>query len=169
MLERRDAALAEELPGDTLNNSFTLDKEVLHRLILVSSASEEALYELQFQLAIFNFSRFILKDFDLNISKVDDSRNAVAVFDFENYEAAAWYLKSIGESNEIVSLMKQLKAFPIIISDKNFSLLRMNRTLDEYLMFRNTEQNEATEVDKVNEDSEATAVEAATKVNDQEK
>lgn len=144
ILERREAALTEQMSGDSLVNNFSHDKETIHRLMLVSSASEEALYELQFQLAIFNFSRFLLKDFELNISKIDGSRNALAIYNFEDYDEAAWYLKSIGEASEIVHLMKQLKAFPIIISDRNYSLIKLNMTLDDYLIYRNSEPNEQT-------------------------
>lgn len=139
ILERREASLTAQLAGDSIANDFSADKATFHRVMLVSSASEEAMYDLQFQLAVFNFTRFILKDFDLNISKLDTSRNALSVFNFDNYEEAEWYLKSIGESSGIVSLMKQLNAFPIILSDRNFSLLKMNKTLDDYLIYRNTE------------------------------
>ena len=59
----------------------------MHRIVLISPQPEEALYDLQFQLAIFNFSQVLLK-IELNISKIDDSRNALSVW-FDDYEDAA--------------------------------------------------------------------------------
>lgn len=142
ILARREAELTGQMAGDSVVINFSPDKETVHRLMLVSSASEEALYELQFQLAVFNFSRFLLKDFELNISKIDGSRNALAIYTFENYEEVDWYLKSIGEAPEIAGLIKELKVFPVIISENNYSLIRSNMTLDDYLIFQSKEINE---------------------------
>ncbi|MPN02841.1 hypothetical protein SDC9_150060 [bioreactor metagenome] len=141
ILARREAELAGTISGDSVVNSFSEDKASVHRLMLVSSASEESLYELQFQLAVYNFSRFLLKDFDLNISKIDGSRNALAIFNFENYEEADWYLKSISEAPEITDLMSALKVSPVIISDRNYALIGSGLTLDDYLVFRSVETN----------------------------
>lgn len=141
MLARREAELTGQIAGDSVVMNFSPDMNTMHRLMLVSAASEEALYELQFQLAVFNFSRFLLKDFELNISKIDGSRNAIAIFTFENYEEADWYLKSIGEAQEIAGLIKELKVFPVIISENNYSLIRSGMTLDDYLIFRSNEVN----------------------------
>jgi len=147
ILARRDAEFSSEAAVDSTESNFSIDKATKHRLMFVTSATEESLYELQFQMAVFNFSRFLLKDFELNITKIDGSRNALAVFDFENYGEAEWYLQSLGEDAEIIRLMKELKAFPLIISDSNYALTRAKLTIDDYLIFRNSELNNEVKVD----------------------
>lgn len=141
ILARREAQLSGAMQGDSIIIGFSADKSSLHRLMLVSSATEESLYELQFQLAVYNFSRFLLKDFDLNISKIGGSGNALSVYNFENYEEAEWYLKSIEETPEINALMSTLKISPVIISDNNFALIGSGLTFEDYLIFRSSDIN----------------------------
>jgi tetratricopeptide (TPR) repeat protein len=137
ILARREVQVKAE-NGDTVTLTFSPDKETMHRVMLISSEPEESLYALQFQLAVFNFSRFLLNDFELNISKVDVSRNALSVFNFDNYTDAAWYLEAIAEDAEIVKLMKGLKIFPLVISDHNYALTKSGFTLDDYLTYRSS-------------------------------
>ena len=136
MLARREVVLAGEIGEDAAQLNFNSDKTNVHRLMLISTETEESLYPLQFQLAVYNFSRFLLKDFELNINKIDVSRNAILVFEFENFSEAEWYLQSIAEDEEIVSLMKRLKTFPLIISDYNYALTKSAFTIDDYLIYR---------------------------------
>jgi hypothetical protein len=135
ILARREVQVKAE-SGDSIILTFSSDKKTMHRVMLISSEPEESLYALQFQLAVFNFSRFLLNDFELNISKIDATRNVLSVFDFDNYNDAAWYLEAIAEDIEIVKLMKELKTFPLVISDHNYTLTKSGLTLDDYLLYR---------------------------------
>ncbi|HOS45977.1 MAG TPA: tetratricopeptide repeat protein [Paludibacter sp.] len=137
ILARRevDMGIDEAEEGD-VGLSFKPDREALHRIVLISPQPEEALYDLQFQLAIFNFSRFLLEDFELNISKIDDSRNALSVYEFDDYEDAAWYLSAVSEDEEIGKLMQQLQVFPLVISEHNFALTRSGLTIEDYLTYK---------------------------------
>ena len=135
ILARREVQVKAE-SGDSIILTFSPDKKTMHRVMLISSEPEESLYALQFQLAVFNFSRFLLNDFELNISKIDATRNVLSVFDFDNYTDAAWYLEAIAEDIEIVKLMKELKTFPLVISDHNYTLTKSGLTLDDYLLYR---------------------------------
>lgn len=135
ILARREVQVKAE-SGDSIILTFSPDKKTMHRVMLISSEPEESLYALQFQLAVFNFSRFLLNDFELNISKIDATRNVLSIFDFDNYTDAAWYLEAIAEDIEIVKLMKELKTFPLVISDHNYTLTKSGLTLDDYLLYR---------------------------------
>ncbi len=135
MLERREVTASKERV-DEINLAFSADKETMHRVILVSKEPEEALYDLQFQLAIFNFSKFLLQDFDLNISKIDEERNAVSVYTFDSYADADWYLSAIYEDDKIDDLINALDVFPLVISEQNFALIRSGFTFDDYLIYK---------------------------------
>ncbi|MDD2284327.1 MAG: tetratricopeptide repeat protein [Paludibacter sp.] len=141
ILARREVQVKVD-NGDSITLAFSPDKQTMHRVMLISSEPEESLYALQFQLAIFNFSRFLLKDFELNISRIDATRNVLSVFDFDNYADAVWYLETISEEEEIVKLMKELKTFPMVISDHNYALTKSGFTLDDYLMYRSEMESE---------------------------
>lgn len=133
--DKRTEQLAEEIVSDSISMTFSLEKEVAHRVLLIAETGEENLYSLQFQLAIFNFSRFILKDFDLNISAITPTKNAISVYEFDVYEEAAWYINAIAEEEEIISIMQERKVFPLVISEHNYGILKAGATLDEYLSF----------------------------------
>ncbi len=136
ILARRDAEVnIAETEGET-GLSFKPDKLSPHRIMLISPQPEDALYDLQFQLAIFNFSKFLLQDFELNINKIDAFRNALSVYDFDDYEDAAWYLAAISEDEDIRKLMQQLQIFPLVISEHNFALTRSGFTIDDYLTYK---------------------------------
>ena len=126
----------EEELKELLDVGFSLDENVPHRVLLIAAVEEEDLYALQFQIAIFNFSRFLIKDFELNVSSIEQTRNALSIYDFEKLEEADWYVKAINEEHEIVTLMRQIKAFPLVISEHNYSLLRSGYTIEDYLAFK---------------------------------
>jgi outer membrane protein assembly factor BamD (BamD/ComL family) len=133
ILARREEELIQS--NDSAGLTFTNEINVPHRLVLIAAIGEKELYPLQFRLAVFNFSKFLLKDFELNIARIGQSGNGLSVFDFENKEEATWYLNTIMEDEEIKQLMKELNVNPLIISENNFMLLGSGLTLDEYLIF----------------------------------
>ncbi len=144
--DKRVERLIEE-QGDTLVLNFSEEKDVSHRVLLIAETSEENLYSLQFQLAIFNFSRFILKDFDLNISALSATKNVVSVFEFDTFEEAAWYVNAIGEEEEIIAIMQEIKVFPLVISEHNYGLIKAGFSVDDYLSFK--KEIEKKEVEKI--------------------
>jgi hypothetical protein len=101
------------------------------------------LYALQFQLAVFNFSRFILKDFELVIARIDASRNGLSVLSFDNFRDADWYLKAILEDEKIAPLLSSLQVTPLIISEFDYGLTRAGLSLNEYLTQRAEQEAKA--------------------------
>lgn len=142
MLARRELT-ATGVVGDSLSAlTFKADLTGEHRLILISPVNDEALYALQFQLAVYNFSRFLLKDFDLTISRIDAGRNSLSVYPLDDYEEAVWYLQSIREDEQIKKLMEELNINALILSEYNYGLTRSGFTLDDYLIFKSETSQE---------------------------
>lgn len=135
ILERRELETKAELLGD-VSLAFKQENKAEHRVIFVSNELEEALYDLQFQLAVFNFSKFLLQDFDLNISALDEKRNAVSVYAFDSYEDAEWYISAIYGEKKIEDLITALDVYPMVISEYNFGLLRAGFSFDDYLIYK---------------------------------
>ena len=44
-----------------------------------------------FEIASYNFTRFMIKDFDMQVRKLDEKLYAIAVMGLENLAEAAWY------------------------------------------------------------------------------
>ena len=110
-------------------------QEALHRITDFTPAGRSIV---RFAVSAGNIQsfRFLLEDFELNISKIDDSRNALSVYEFDDYEDAAWYLSAVSEDEEIGKLMQQLQVFPLVISEHNFALTRSGLTIEDYLTYK---------------------------------
>lgn len=143
MLARREVSAAGEGVAATDSLSFRMEKMAEQRLILISPEKEQDLYALQFQLAVFNFSRFILKDFELVIARIDASRNGLSVLSFDNFRDADWYLKAILEDEKIAPLLSSLQVTPLIISEFDYGLTRAGLSLNEYLTQRAEQEAKA--------------------------
>jgi hypothetical protein len=139
MLARREVNVAGEgAVADSL--TFRMDKSTEQRIVLISPEKETDLYPLQFELAVFNFSRFILKDFELLIARIDATRNGLSVLSFDNFRDADWYLKAILEDEKIAPLLSALQVTPLIISEFDYGLTRAGLTLNDYLTLRSEQE-----------------------------
>ncbi len=116
---------------------FTADKKSKHRLLLVSSTNTANSNKLLFNIASFNFSRFMIKDFDLVINKLDSLQSALSITNFESYDEADWYSKTLDSDPLLMQLLTDLKIRKVIISETNFALLRTTFSLNDYLVFSN--------------------------------
>jgi tetratricopeptide (TPR) repeat protein len=139
ILSRREEMNIQENDSTVAGLSFSPD-DGPYRLVLLGGSDEKALYPLQFKLAVYNFSKFLLKDFEMNIASLGKSGMALSVLTFENREEAQWYLNTIKEEKDIQQLIKELNVSEMFISEFNYSLLKSGFSLDEYLLFA-TENN----------------------------
>jgi tetratricopeptide (TPR) repeat protein len=140
ILARREAELAALAVNDSVKLGFSPDRKGPHRLILLSEASQEDLFPLQFQLAVYNFSKFLIKDFEITIAPVEGRLNGVSVYNFEDYAEAEWYLQSISEDESVKKQLGLLKTTPVLLSDFNYGLLRSGKKLNEYQQFLSTQE-----------------------------
>lgn len=141
LLARRDDAIQSELP-DIAERKFIVDKTGKHRLMIVFNSSTERLNKLLFNVAAFNFTRFMLKDFDMIPSKLDSARTVLSVTGFESSDEVAWYTSSVKDDAVLNGLLTEPDVEQIIVSDVNFSTLFSYLGLDAYKKFLATGQNE---------------------------
>lgn len=135
LLAKRQEEETQTANNDTISRQFSSDKQTKHRVLFITSDSIQALYNLQYQIASYNFSRFMIKDFDLVINRIDSTQQALSVTNFESYNEAQWYLSSIASDSIISSLIRKFDIQSVIISEDNFGLLRTTFKLNDYLAF----------------------------------
>ena len=121
--------------GEEDFTSLSDSKEGKHRLMLVGNLSDSTLNKLLYQTAMFNFSRFMIKDFDLETGKINEQNNALSVTNLESYDEVLWYEKTILSDNELRNMIDSLNVKLIPISDDNFGKLKSMFTLNQYLDF----------------------------------
>ena len=116
--------------------SFSEVKFSPHRLMLITDARNEAINKLQYNLAIFNFSRFKIKNFSFAFNVVDSMRKVLSVLNLDSYNEAVWYKNTLASDSSLNRQMKAMNVQPVIISEENFAKLKGLFTLDDYLTFQ---------------------------------
>ncbi|MDL2289920.1 tetratricopeptide repeat protein, partial [Paludibacteraceae bacterium OttesenSCG-928-F17] len=136
LLVKREEELKEELQADMAGaqTGFSDIKQGKHRLLLISSAEQQQMYQLMYQVAAFNFTRFMIKEFDLVLSTLD-SKYVLSVTNFESYDEVLWYVNSINSDITLKKMTSDLNIQEVAISENNFDLIPL-LSLDEYLVFR---------------------------------
>jgi tetratricopeptide (TPR) repeat protein len=135
LLARREITTEKEI-NEISSRQFSDDKLTKHRLLLINSLNKEQTDKLLYNIASFNFSRFLIKDFDLGISKLDSVQNVLYVTNFESYDEVTWYLNSLNSDALVTKMISDNHIQKVIISDDNYALLNHPFSLKDYLAFQ---------------------------------
>ncbi|MDR2840849.1 MAG: hypothetical protein LBV75_06240 [Paludibacter sp.] len=114
---------------------LTADKDQKYRLMLLAKADEAVVNKLLFNIASFNFTRFIIKDFDLLVTKSDSLNRTLFVSNFDNYSEVLWYNSSIKNDTSIYNLVERYEIELLPVSEHNFALIGNIFSLDDYRKF----------------------------------
>ncbi len=136
LLTRRDEAAKNKVDEQAAPLQFSPEKHSKHRLLFICSITTDSMNMMLYNIASFNFSRFMIKNFDLVINKLDSSKNILCVTNFESFDEAQWYVNSIGTDALITKLLADFQVQKVIISEENYVLLRTKNNLSEYLGFQ---------------------------------
>ena len=85
--------------------------------------------KLLFEVARFNFTSFLVRDFEINIED-DNGLHCMRISGFRNYDEALQYAHQLLGQAAVVSHMG--KARPLVISEKNLPLLGVNYSYEDY-------------------------------------
>lgn len=135
LLALRDKETKSDTSAVNLQQHFSLDKQSKHRLLLIAGANTLNMNKILYNIASFNFSHFMIKDFDLVVSKIDTARNALSITNLESYDETQWYQNSLTTDTLLSQLFNEFKVQKVIVSEDNFALLRTVFTLNDYLAF----------------------------------
>ncbi len=134
LLTRREEIAVEEQITDNAEKSF--QNEIATPFVIVFEVRGEQTIANKFlyDIAAFNFTKFLIKDFDLKVVKRTDNCYWLVVSGLENLKEAQWYFKMIDAENSLHFYMLQSKS--LFISEDNYKLLGMpNFTWDDYIDF----------------------------------
>lgn len=123
---------AEALPADSLMPKFSTDKNIPFIFLLAYEDGKVNENLLLYEMARYNFSNFIVKNFDLSFVK-ENGIGMLETKEFTNFEEAHQYLQLLYKDKEMARKLNGLRA--IIISEANFDLLRKYYSFDDYDSF----------------------------------
>ena len=130
-------------PIDSTANQFSWQQDVPHLMVLAYPTDSIQTNELLFEVAKYNFTNYLVKDFDLETITFDQL-SMLIIKGFNNFDELSKYRLRM-------SLPQGFKLpagiTPVMISDENFRLLLQGRSFDDYFTFI----QECTEQDLLNQ------------------
>ena len=111
----------EQAEGDTEQQWSEDRKQPSVVLLILPTADEQALNELLYEVALFNFSQFLIRDFDLQKMPVFGEGCALRVSGFADLDEAEWWVDLIRKNADMQAVLQdiQIKA----VTEVNLPLL----------------------------------------------
>jgi outer membrane protein assembly factor BamD (BamD/ComL family) len=135
---KRSTEPAQEVV-DSLEVSFDATRNTPAMMLLVINQDEQQLNQLLYDVALFNFSQFMIKDFDLkqelNFTK---NQSAVIVSGFEKMDEAEWYHNLLTKNPEIGQKIITDHIQVVCITQTNYEILNKHFSLPDYLQWLKT-------------------------------
>lgn len=133
MLSKRDS-----LNGDKLialdSMQFSSNMREKHLIVIVAPKSLD-MNNLQFSVASYNFTGFLVKDFDLEILRYSTQSNLLIISALDDMEEADWYLSGLRADKDVSVCLKAKNCYSFVVSETNLDLIRKGRTIEDYLAF----------------------------------
>lgn len=117
--------------GDSVAAPFVADREVPHLYLLVYPTDSVNGNLLLFQVANYNFSNFLVRDFDLEIVSFNEI-SMLIIKGFNNFDEVSQYRRRISGAKGFI-LPEGVR--PVLISEPNFKVLMNGRSFEEYFQF----------------------------------
>lgn len=132
-------------------DKFKVDYDASHLLVLAFATDSIDANNLLFEIAKYNFSNYMIKDFDLELVKFSEL-SMIIIKGFDNFQEIANYRLRMALPDGF-SLFAGIT--PVMITDNNFRLLMQGKTFDDYFSFINESADAASDsVDIVSDTSE---------------
>ena len=132
LLSLREQEVQSEAQEPITTKTYTADKQTPFVLLLKPS-DQSTVNQLLFDLAAYNFSKFLIKDFDLAIRTIEGEK-MIAISNFENYNEVLWYDKLLTTEPALTESVMAKIASRIYISNDNLGLVTL-LSLKEYNQF----------------------------------
>ena len=88
----------------------------------MKTADEEALNNLLYEVALFNFSQFLIRDFDLQKMPVFGEGCALRISGFANMDEAEWWIGLLRQNSGLDTLLEQIQIKAV--TEVNLPLLK---------------------------------------------
>ena len=118
--------------GDSIL-AFSTETNMASIVLMIVPNDEKILNTLLYQVALYNFSQFMIKDFDLKqIPLFSQGQSALQVSGFDTLEEAKWYQKMLQKNNELMNWLNSNQGQIIPITEENATKLGA-LSIEEYL------------------------------------
>lgn len=131
LAEKRDLLLSDTLSERaSTNNGFVYNEKSNYFYYIITDPAEVKENWLLYYVASYNFTKFLVKDFDLHVKN-----GTLVVSGLDNLDEALWYAKGIDEDNDLKKFLDGKKYTKLVISQENSELIGRGFTIDDYMKF----------------------------------
>ncbi len=124
---RRDITLAAD---STNTDTLSADRNIPFVFMLVFQPDSIDQNQLLYEMARFNFSNFLVRNFDLNIEPMSASVSRLIISGFLNYDEALQYTRQLYASEELSGMLRNCRS--LVISETNLALMGTRFSFQEY-------------------------------------
>lgn len=131
--DRRIVETTENIEEGDSVLAFSTETNMASIVLIIVPNDEKILNTLLYQVALYNFSQFMIKDFDLKqIPLFSQGQSALQVSGFDTLEEAKWYQKMLQKNNELMNWLNSNQGQIIPITEENATKLGA-LSIEEYL------------------------------------
>ncbi|MBR3520463.1 MAG: tetratricopeptide repeat protein [Paludibacteraceae bacterium] len=127
--EENRKEIAEE-NGVVDNKGFTASFDSPYIFVIITDTTKVNSNKLLYETATYNFTKFLIKDFDLNVKD-----GILSVSGLDNYEEALWYINGVIADQGIQSLLSGTDYKYLLITPENLDLIGKGYTVEQYEKF----------------------------------
>jgi tetratricopeptide (TPR) repeat protein len=139
LLDLRAEAAAEELaaasPEAVVRTRYQVEKDARHSFIIIVPKTHPNINRVVYNLSDFNFTNFLLKDYDVEIVPFNATMDFVIVHGLDNQEAAVHYMSEVLNDAAINTDIDTNEMGCFIISEENYTLLEKQKNFAVYQPF----------------------------------
>lgn len=132
--ERRAQQSTDSVAADSVAVQFSTERNLPAMVLLVMENDEPKTNQLLYEVALFNFSQFMIKDFDLKLLPTFEANtSALQIVGFEKMDEAEWYINLLQKNATILQFLQANNVQVVAITEENFKLLNTHFSLQDYL------------------------------------
>ena len=133
--ELRGAGATQE-EAEVAEKTFSPDTNLPSYVLVVLPEQDEALLNrLLYQVALFNFSQFLIRDFDIRQMPIFGEQSALRISRFDTMAEAQWYIGLTEQNSDLQNELQTAGVQVLPITEENFQLLNTKYSLEEYKAF----------------------------------
>lgn len=117
----------------TRNDTLTIERETNFVFLLAYQPDSVNHNQLLYEMAKYNFSNFLVRNFDINVDQDANGLVRMTISGFLNYDEARQYARQLYNNQAMVDMLRPCRT--IIISEKNLPLLGTNYSYRDYEIF----------------------------------
>lgn len=113
---------------------FSTNMRERHFIVVVAPKTMD-MNKLLFSVASYNFTGFLVKDFDVETQRYNGQANLLIISALDDLEEAEWYLTGLRSNEDVKAQLQTPDCHSFVVSETNFDLIKKGRTIEDYLAF----------------------------------